>query len=324
VSTSSSLGEVTYLITSYGKVAQLERLVRTLRRLTRGRIWLRHDFSKTALPQERFEPIGDVTVLPTTTPVTWGDFSFVEAILMSLEVVENDGSYDWLVMLSGQDYPIRPLHELERYLCELDADALLEQTVDAHDSARYRRKRFDRGADLYRYRYFGIPEVMGRPVVPRRAIRRLESLGAVQPLISVREVRRTERSVVGLRWPLRPFRGLGPPYQGSNWMVLRRRAVQAALSFVGANPSYVRHYRRTFVPSESFFHTIVRNDPDLHVSTGYLHFEEWPLHASGPATLTVDALPTLRESSKYFARKFDAEVDSVVLDELDRHLGLPQ
>jgi hypothetical protein len=105
--------------------------------------------------------------------------------------------------------------------------------------------------------------------------------------------------------------------------VVSRHGVRTILDFVTSHPAYSRHYRRTFVPSESFFHSILLNDSDLRVAPHNLHFEDWPLHASGPRTLTVQDLPILLSSNRYLARKFDADVDPLVLDHLDRHLGVP-
>lgn len=39
-----------------------------------------------------------------------------------------------------------------------------------------------------------------------------------------------------------------------------------------------------------------------------------------PKTLTMEDLPSLQSSSKLFARKFDAEMDGAILDELDRRV----
>jgi hypothetical protein len=313
---------VVYLVMSHHKIDQLERLVRTIRRLSPGPIWLRHDYSKTHLPPERFGDIDDVTILPPSIPVTWGGFGIVQVLLDALAAIEAAGDYGWVVVLSGQDYPIRPLRDLEWYLYSLDADALLEQTPDAHDPRRYRRRRFDRGADLYRYRYYGVPSIRGRPIVARRVVQRLERLGAVQPLVSFRYVGRLARPLIGVRWPTGPFHGTRRPYQGSQWLVLSRHAVSAVLNYVHAHPSYVRHYRRTFIPDESFFHSILLNDARIRVLPGYLHFAHWAPHASSPSILTVDDLPTILESGSYLARKFDAEIDSSVLDHLDRILGV--
>jgi hypothetical protein len=182
--TSQHNSTVVYLVTSYGKTHQLERLVRTLRFLSAGPVWLRHDYSKAPLNSQRFADISAVTILPPTAPVRWGDFSFFDVLLESLRAIEARGDYSWIVVISGQDYPIRPVADLERHLYELDADALLEQTADAHDPMRYRRRRYDRGANLYRYRYYSMPTIKGRTLFPRQAMRRLERIGAAQPLVS--------------------------------------------------------------------------------------------------------------------------------------------
>jgi hypothetical protein len=50
-----------------------------------------------------------------------------------------------------------------------------------------------------------------------------------------------------------------------------------------------------------------------------LTYAKWtPTSGPHPKTLGIEDLPSLESSSKLFARKFDADVDSTVLDELDR------
>jgi len=49
-----------------------------------------------------------------------------------------------------------------------------------------------------------------------------------------------------------------------------------------------------------------------------LHYLDWSARNAHPATLTAADLPKLRASERLFARKFDAAVDSEILDLLDR------
>jgi hypothetical protein len=49
-----------------------------------------------------------------------------------------------------------------------------------------------------------------------------------------------------------------------------------------------------------------------------LHYHDWSRGSAHPATLRAADLPKLRASGKLFARKFDASVDSEILDLLDR------
>jgi hypothetical protein len=79
----------------------------------------------------------------------------------------------------------------------------------------------------------------------------------------------------------------------------------------------MRHYRRTIVPSESFFATVLMNDPELRVSSDDRRFVSFAPGAAHPDVLTEADLDRLMASGAHFARKFDAEADAAVLDRLD-------
>jgi hypothetical protein len=72
------------------------------------------------------------------------------------------------------------------------------------------------------------------------------------------------------------------------------------------------------IPSESFFATVLLNDRSLRVARDNRRFVsfEAPL-TPHPDTLTTADLDRVLASKCDFARKFDAEVDTEVLDALD-------
>jgi hypothetical protein len=83
-------------------------------------------------------------------------------------------------------------------------------------------------------------------------------------------------------------------------------------------PGLVGHYRRTVTPVESFFQTILFNEPGLQLRRDNLHYIRW----SGPDTphpevLGLGDLAAARASGKYLARKFDETANPGVLDALD-------
>lgn len=301
---------VAYLVTSYRLADQVARLVATLRRLApKAPIVVRHDFSKSALDVERLISLGGVRVLPRAVPVEWGDFSYVQVLLDAMRDIRTTEAPDWLVVISGQDYPLRPLDELHAYLAQTPADAILEESAAV-------ARRHDRGPDMYRYRYHRMPRLL--PDEMQFALeRRLADVGNWQPLVSVRRMPRGLPTLVGFRSPVTPFGPKLPPRKGSNWLVLRSRALDVVLAHLDDNPGYVRHFRHTLIPSEAFFHTILLNHDDLRIQPDYVHFERWERQAASPAVLGMQDLPAMLQSRKFFARKFDTNHDALVLDELD-------
>ena len=237
----------------------------------------------------------------TPTPVSWGDFSYVRSVLAVLEDLELDSS-DWVTVLTGEDYLVRPLGDYERHLSTCGADALIEQTV------------WDNPANVeillarYRARTFTLPSWADRGIV-NRVVDRLPGLAFhIQPP--------GMHSKVDLRWP-NPF---GPHFRltmGADQFALSGKAVSALLRTVARRPKLVRHYERTRAPSESFYQTILLNDSTIINRPEPLHYIVWPQSAH-PQYLTLDELPDVLASGCWFARKF-REHDPV-LDALDRAL----
>jgi hypothetical protein len=109
---------------------------------------------------------------------------------------------------------------------------------------------------------------------------------------------------------------------GSQWFTVSVRAIRSVTTFLSDNPGYVAYYRRADIPDESFFHTILRNDPTLRFVGDNRRFIRFPPPPSEghPLVLGVDDLDDMVASGSHFARKFDGRVDPVVLDLLDRRI----
>jgi hypothetical protein len=103
----------------------------------------------------------------------------------------------------------------------------------------------------------------------------------------------------------------------TDWPILGRRAARAILHAAREERGQMRHYRRTIVPSESFFATVLMNDPAMSVSHDNRRFSSFAPGAPNPDVLTSADLARLHDSGAHFARKFDMEVDAGVLDRLD-------
>jgi hypothetical protein len=73
------------------------------------------------------------------------------------------------------------------------------------------------------------------------------------------------------------------------------------------------------VPSESFFASVLLNEAALTIERDNRRYVPFAPGAPHPDTLTSGDYDTLLASGADFARKFDAAVDSRVLDLLDEH-----
>lgn len=232
----------------------------------------------------------------------WGGFGIVASTIDAMQSAAHDGAYSHLITLTGQDYPIKPLHVIRNTLLSNQrttfmsfADATKPQSCNENSSGD---GSWDWDGNLERIdrRYFMIPAPFTK-VSARKWI-----------------------TLPNRKIPFPPLRKLPQgisPYQGLAYFCMSSEAVAWVLRVFDERPDIPRFFRRCLVPDEYIFQTVLK-------STGYpgrlcnddLRFIRW----SGwhPRVLVLSDLPSLEGSRKLFGRKFDEDVDSDILDRLDR------
>ena len=87
------------------------------------------------------------------------------------------------------------------------------------------------------------------------------------------------------------------------------------------HPEVVRFFKYVWGADEFIFSTVIYNSPyTAHVRENLLYLD-WTEGKANPKVLTVADLDVLIHSEKWFARKFDADIDSAVLDRLEAHMS---
>jgi hypothetical protein len=283
-----------YLVVSHREPQQVLRLVRVLTEAPTAEVVVRHDQRRSALARDEVEAAGG-WLLDDELDNEWAGWGHVEVLLEGLRQFDTD----WVLVLSGQDYPLRPLAELEAFLGATDHDALL---ADAWELDLTRRPEPAREEFFMRhaYRHYRRPPGLGH--LP----------GRLRPFVYTREM----PPRLGVRRLGTPF---GSVFVSADWLTLSRRAVASLERYVREESRAMRFFRRVAVPSESLFATALMTDEQLDVGLDHRRFFSFPgPGAAHPDTLTSADLPELERSNAFFARKFDAGVDVEVLDALDR------
>ncbi len=276
------MSRIAYVVSAYKLPAQLERL---LRRLTApGVSFSVHVDRKTSrtVYDEMVARTRDLDVCFLPRHIShWGGFGHVVATLKGIDrVLADDVPFDHLVLLTGQDYPLRSPIEIATTL-----EAAGERSLMKHWPLPFApwgpRGGCDRIEDwhLVTYRRFHV-------ALPLR-----------------------RRLPLGLR-----------PYGGSAYWCLSRPAVECVQEFVRANPQLLRFFRHVLIPDELFFQTIVMNSHlDDTVVNDSLRYVDWTRDPS-PAVLERGDLQALTTSGMLFARKFDETVDAEILSLLDAYI----
>ena len=116
---------VVYFLQTHHKPAQVARLVQVI---TEGSpdavVLVSHDVAGPALDVAGLQALGNVHVL--LHEGGYGDFSHLDRYFAAVDWLDANGvDYDWLENLTGQDYPLRPIPEIEDALAATDYDGFL-------------------------------------------------------------------------------------------------------------------------------------------------------------------------------------------------------
>jgi hypothetical protein len=297
-----------FVITSHADIPQLRRLVdRLLDGADDVRVYISHDIAG--------EPGAEALAGPRCTVIREvggrGDFTQIERIVSLFRLVEQDGGADYVTVLSGMDYPARPLAE---FLDALPAsrDGFLHNfpALDPEGSDWTMHEARQR----YRYRWWILWPLEASS---RRRWHWLHGLNFVQPLFRVNIAYGT------FRFALR--RGALPEgltvHGGSAWFTISRRAVRHVLATVDSRPDILHWARTSLAVDEVFFQSIL-------VSAGVFDFENWnaryiDFDSDGfghPKVLVEEDEDRIVASGAYFVRKVDRHRSAGLLDGLDERV----
>lgn len=315
---------IAFLVFNHRPPAQLLRLLTTLRHGDQeAPLVVHHDRFRSEFDEWALAPLGNAHLLTSDAPLAWGDFSLVSAYWRSLAWMLEHVDFDWVVVLSAQDYPIKPLHALQDLLSQSGADAFMH-AVKIDDIADREERQDKRLRYLYQYRTF--PTVLAPTHagaihrVGQRAQEFLfDSANAFQPYVHFYKLPDGLPRCLGVRARSTPFSATFPCWSGAERSALSLRAAEVVVAASRQRPKLVAYYRRTMLPDESATATIICNAPELRVELHDLHHIRWTRRATGhPDVLGVADLPELLASPAHFARKFDVAHDVEVLDRLDQ------
>ncbi|HEV2728020.1 MAG TPA: hypothetical protein VGV34_06975, partial [Solirubrobacterales bacterium] len=117
--------KVAYLVTSYRNPGQVLRLVSALREGPGSEVVVSHSQDQSRLEAHEVEARGGHLLPHRRGPVRWGSWAYLRSLLDGFAWMAERFDPDWTVVLSGQDYPLRPLSEIESFFASTDFDALL-------------------------------------------------------------------------------------------------------------------------------------------------------------------------------------------------------
>lgn len=301
-----------YHIQSHRSAEQLTRLVYTIRTYSPDSvIHISHDRAGAPLDLRELRALPGVAVQLHSGG--YGDFTHVDRYLAAVDWLTGEGvTVDWLVNITGQDYPLRPLGDCERELVNSGADGFMEYWDALGPESHWPGHRV-------RSRYFFQHHRLA-PLTPRarRLLRPIQAVNRVQPLVRLHV---SYGLTVGRR-ARTPFRAGLRLYGGSAYSSLTWPVVAHLREFFDRRPDVVAYFRRCLSPVEAVFQTILCSSGRFNlVPDCKRYFDFRDSRFNHPRVLTVADLPRALASGAHFGRKFDHERHPEVLDRLDAELA---
>lgn len=310
-----------YFIAAHKNPDQVRRLASLVAESGSHRHVVVHYDAKSPAPN--LSDIPRTIQFPKRSAIAWGDYSqismFLDVAQWSLENVD----FDWLIFLSGQDYPIRRLNDIEDGILASGVDVML----NAHPFNAHPAWRPQEGFDRYMFHYYDVP-LLPYSYRYQKVVNGFQRLGKVvnhiNPLIRFRWMPYGLRSKVGIRH-FGVFKKTFTCHAGSQWGNFSRHGLEQLMAFTAEKPEVARHFARTLIPDESMFPTIfahlarARKIHMLDDTRRYIHWHDETRDASPQVIVTHDFESILR-SGKDFARKFDVQVDAAILDRIDAEI----
>ncbi len=294
--------KLAFSILSHKEPDQLfERLLTRLNEIPGSTIAIHHDYNKSDFSEVLIEKYNLNMVIPYHK-TQWGHVSKIPAIIdafTKLKTVSPD--FDWLISISPNCYPIKNINQILNFFEEADCDYYMEN----HPlGLRYE--------SIYKWHY--------QALFTRR-------IGKI-PFLS-RKGKFYWRSI---RIPIdrnkTPFNDLMYPYAGSDWYFFNRKTVDRILQADIVNHPITQYIAKANTapdknasPDEILIQTFVKNQKDLIGSNDYHRFIDWTNAKDWhPNTLTLEHWEAIKKSKALFARKFNWEQSSELIELINREL----
>jgi hypothetical protein len=299
---------VAYLIQSHKGIDQLDRLVSTLTELDPGcLVDVSHDRAG--------EPGAEALSRHPGTAVHLEDggrgrFHNVARWLAAADRVGEAGGADYVVTLSGQDYPVRPPADLHAALAA-SGDGFLEQFPVLGPGSRWPVRE---GRSRYAFRWYDGPAV---GATGKRRLHWIQAVNRIQPLVRVNvSYDRLRIGVRGARLPADLTCWGGSVFTSLSW-----RAVEHVRTVARRRVDVMAWARSSLVIEEAFFQTVLLSDGRFRFepsSRRYYRFSAGNL--GSPAVLSPDDMPEALASGAFFARKLDLATRPETFDIADHAL----
>lgn len=231
--------------------------------------------------------------------LSWGGFSILKTEIYLLKQVIKNGTYGFYHLISGQDYPLKPLKDFLSFFENTKTKGYLNCNHLPHpgtDDNTFHRLQF-----VYLMDWINFKTEKGRKLI--------------YSIVDWQKKLGFKRSIPNQLWHF---------YCGSAWFSIDDDLVRYLLDYTERKSSLYRRMKFTFVPEEIYVSSVLLNSPYesnisrfdncRHILWDKKKDIDSPQNAEMRNLKEFVACPTL-----FFARKFDNPNSNEIMDVLDKY-----
>lgn len=281
---------IAHIIITHKYPVQLARLVRRLQH-PQSDIYVHVDKKVDIAPFKSLKPLQDVFFIEKRVKINWGGNSTLMAMVQSVqEITSMKRKYDFINLISGQDYPLKNAQKMYEFFQQhpgynfISYDECRGSEWWQAAVARYQKYHFTDLSIKWKY--------------------------ALQ-------------SMINRIMPLRKFPANLHLHGGnkSAWWTISGECASYMVREILENRRLLKFLKYCWGTDEFAIATLIMNSEfrKTTINNNYRYID-WSEGNSHPKSLARADVPELAKSDMLFARKFDSEIDSEVLDWIDFNL----
>lgn len=285
------------LITAYKNFDQLAGLIDAFDASFRCYI---HIDKKCTFTSQEFDLLSEkenVDFIVRHFNVYWGGSNHLYAILQLLNEAYKDPSNHYFHLITGQDYPIKRLKDIDSFFQKNEGKEFLEYNKMPYD-------KWEHGG-LERLEYHNYCDHFNRKSAWGKFWIRI--------LLEFQKTFRIKRKF---------YEGFPALYGGSTYWSLSRNCVDYVEKYILQNPQYLDRFNNSFCGEEIFFQTLIMNSPFKdNVVNDPLRYIVWEnRNGNFPANLDLTDEDSMMQSQAIFARKFEPPVSDELLNNIKKKI----
>jgi len=278
---------IAHLILTHGKPDQLKRLVQKLT-CDGDSVFIHVDLKTPINEYDFFQSYPNVYFVQHRIKVYWGSYRMIQATINACkEIIATGIAFDYVNLLSGQDYPLKSGAYIHRFLEKNPGKAFME---------------FYRISNEW-----------------TEAIPRLEKYHlANYPFKGAYQL----EMFLNFLLPRRKLPGQWVAVGRSQWFTITLQHAQYVIDYLEKHPRVKRFFQFTWGSDEFVFQTVLFNSPHKNeMVNNNLRYIDWSEKKASPKTLTMQDAEMLVQSDKLFARKFNNKIDEEIFNYIDMHIA---